>query len=59
MMRDAGNYEEARRAFERGARRATTTHRRREAAEAYHDLLALALEQRKSKLAEMYGRKAL
>lgn len=59
MMKDAGNYDEARRAFERGARRATTTHRRREAAEAYHDLLALALEQRKLKLAEMYARKAL
>jgi tetratricopeptide (TPR) repeat protein len=59
MMKDAGNYEEARRAFERAARRATTTHRRREAAEAYHDLLALALEQRKLKLAEMYARKAL
>lgn len=59
MMKDAGNYEEARKAFERGARRATTTHRRREAAEAYHDLLALALEQRKLKLAEMYARKAL
>jgi hypothetical protein len=59
MMKDAGNYEEARRAFERGARRATSTHRRREAAEAYHDLLALALEQRQLKLAEVYARKAL
>jgi tetratricopeptide (TPR) repeat protein len=59
MMKDVGNYEEARRAFERGARRATSTHRRREAAEAFHDLLALALEQRRLKLAEMYARKAL
>jgi tetratricopeptide (TPR) repeat protein len=59
MMKDAGNYEEARKAFERGARRATSTHRRREAAEAYHDLLALALEQRRLKLAEVYARKAL
>jgi tetratricopeptide (TPR) repeat protein len=59
MMKDAGNYEEARKAFERGARRATSTHRRREAAEAYHDLLALALEQRRLTLAEVYARKAL
>ncbi|HEU0016622.1 MAG TPA: hypothetical protein VFQ45_23270 [Longimicrobium sp.] len=59
MMKDAGNFEEARRAFERGARRAISTHRRREAGEALHDLLALALEQRKLKLAEVYARKAL
>jgi tetratricopeptide (TPR) repeat protein len=59
MMKDAGNFEEARKAFERGARRATSTHRRREAAEAYHDLLALALEQRRLARAELYARKAL
>lgn len=58
-MKDAGNFEEARKAFERAARRAASTHRRREAGEAYHDLLALALEQRRLKLAEVYARKAL
>lgn len=59
MMKDAGNFEEARKAFERGARKAAGCHRRREAAEAYHDLLALALEQRRLKLAGVYARKAL
>lgn len=59
MMKDAGNFEEARKAFERAARRAAGTHRRREAGEAFHDLLALALEQRRLKLAEVYARKAL
>lgn len=59
MMKDAGNFEEARKAFERAASRATSTNRRREAGEALHDLLALALEQRRLKLAEIYARKAL
>lgn len=55
MMKDVGNFEEARRAFERAARRAI----RREAAEACHDLFAIALELGQYRLAERHLRKAL
>lgn len=59
MMKDVGNFEEARRAFERAARRAIAGKRRREAAEACHDLFAIALELGHYRLAERHLRKAL
>jgi tetratricopeptide (TPR) repeat protein len=54
MMKDAGNFKEARRAFDKAATRATGSGRRREAAEAYHDLFAIALELGKLRLAEFH-----
>ena len=59
MMKDVGNFEEARRAFERAARRANASGRAREAAEAYHDLFAMALELGRFRLAERHLQKAL
>ena len=59
MMKDVGNFEEARRAFERAARRANASGKEREAAEAYHDLFAIALELGRFRLAERHLRKAL
>lgn len=59
MMKDLGNFKEARRAFERAARRASAAGKDREAAEAYHDLFAIALEVGRFRLAERHLRKAL
>jgi tetratricopeptide (TPR) repeat protein len=59
MMRDAGRYNEARKAFERAGRRASRRRRNREAAEAHHDLLIIAVELRKYKLANNHATKAL
>jgi len=59
MMKDIGNFREARKAFDRAARRAVGSGRRREAAEAYHDLFTIALEAGKYRLAERHMATAL
>lgn len=44
LLKDLGRHDEARTMFERAARRAARTGRLRQAAEAHHDLLAIAAE---------------
>lgn len=59
LMKDLGEHEEARRYFEKAATRAIYTGRKRQAAEAYHDLLAIAAEAGPHWAGERYARKAL
>jgi tetratricopeptide (TPR) repeat protein len=59
MMRDAGNYDEARRFIERAARRAVGLRRRKEAGMAYHELFVIAAEREQYTLAAKYARNAL
>jgi hypothetical protein len=56
MMRDAGNFDEARRFIERAARRAVALRKRKEAGMAYHDLYVIAVEQERYALAIKHGR---
>ncbi|HET7462588.1 MAG TPA: hypothetical protein VFJ82_15145 [Longimicrobium sp.] len=58
MMRDAGNFKEARRFAERAARRAVALRKRKEAGMAYHDLYVMAVEQERYALAIKHARKA-
>ncbi|HEX6749062.1 MAG TPA: hypothetical protein VF092_17315 [Longimicrobium sp.] len=58
MMRDAGNFEEARRFIERAARRAVGLRKRKEAGMAYHDLYVIAVEQERYALAIKHARSA-
>jgi tetratricopeptide (TPR) repeat protein len=44
LLKELGRHREARAVFQRAARRAERTGRRRQAAEAYHDLLTIAAE---------------
>jgi tetratricopeptide (TPR) repeat protein len=59
LMKELGRHAEARRLFERAARRAARTGRRRQAAEARHDLLTLAVERGTHEEAEEHLRQAL
>ena len=59
MMRDAGNYDEARRFIERAARRAVGLRRLKEAGMAYHELFVIAAEKEQYTLAGKYARDAL
>ncbi|MBV9108513.1 MAG: hypothetical protein JO306_03800, partial [Gemmatimonadetes bacterium] len=58
MMRDTGNFEEARRFIERAARRAAGLRKRKEAGMAYHDLYVIAVEQERYTLAVKHARNA-
>lgn len=58
MMRDAGNFDEARRFIERAARRAVALRRRKEAGMAYHDLYVIAVELQRYPLAIKHARSA-
>ncbi len=58
MMRDAGNFEEARRFADRAARRAVALRKRKEAGMAYHDLYVVAVEQERYALAIKHARSA-
>jgi tetratricopeptide (TPR) repeat protein len=58
MMRDAGNFDEARRFIERAARRAVALRKRKEAGMAYHDLYVIAVEQERYALAIKHARSA-
>jgi tetratricopeptide (TPR) repeat protein len=58
LLRDLGRYDEARAMFERAARRAARTGRLRQAAEAHHDLLAIAAELGSYSDAERHARLA-
>jgi tetratricopeptide (TPR) repeat protein len=58
MMRDAGNFKEARRFTERAARRAVALRKRKEAGMAYHDLYVIAVEQERYALAIKHARNA-
>lgn len=59
LMKDLGRLPEARSLFRRAARRAARTGRRRQAAEAYHDLMALSAEDGKLHEVEAYASRAL
>lgn len=59
LMKDLGQYDEARKFLERAARRAINTGRRRQAGEAHHDLLAIAAEIGTYSEAERHIRRAL
>jgi tetratricopeptide (TPR) repeat protein len=59
LMKDLGQHDEARKYFERAARRAINTGRRRQAGEAHHDLLAIAAEVGTYVEAERHVRRAL
>lgn len=59
LMKDLGQHAEARKFLERAARRAINTGRRRQAGEAYHDLLAVAAEVGTYVEAARYVRRAL
>ncbi len=59
LMKELGRHEDARRIFERAARRAARTGRRRQAAEAQHDLMTLAVERGTYEQAEEHLRQAL
>ncbi|MEW5927602.1 MAG: tetratricopeptide repeat protein [Gemmatimonadota bacterium] len=59
LMKDLGQYDEARKYFERAARRAINTGRKRQAGEAHHDLLAIAAEVGTYAEAERHVRRAL
>lgn len=59
LMKDLGQYDEARKFLERAARRAINTGRRRQAGEAHHDLLAIAAEVGTYAEAERHVRRAL
>jgi len=59
LMKDAGEYDEARRHYEKAATRARYTGRRRQAAEAHHDLLAIAAETGACAEGERHARRAL
>lgn len=58
MMRDAGNYKEARRFTERAARRAVGAKRPKEAGMAFHDLFVIAVELQRFTLALKHARSA-
>lgn len=58
-MRETGRYREARALLGRAAQIAASTRRHRQAAEASHDLLAIAVEDGTYEEAEMYVRAAL
>jgi tetratricopeptide (TPR) repeat protein len=55
LMKETGKYEEAERAFTRAARAATRKNRKRQAAEAHHDLLLLTAEQGRLDEAEQHA----
>lgn len=59
LMKELGRHADARRLFERAARRAARTGRRRQAAEAQHDLMTLAVERGTYEEAEEHLRQAL
>lgn len=59
MMKEIGRYAEARRFFERGARRAKGTGRRKEAALAHHNLMSIAVELGDFRLAEVHTTAAM
>lgn len=59
MMKEIGRYGEARRFFQRGARRAKGTGRRKEAALAHHNLMSIAVELGDFRLAEVHTNAAM
>ncbi|HEX6909888.1 MAG TPA: hypothetical protein VF142_05825, partial [Longimicrobium sp.] len=59
MMKETGRVVEARRFLQRATRRATAFGRRKEAAMAHHDLMNIAVEQARFRLAEMHADAAL
>lgn len=59
LMKDLGRHDEARKYFERAARRAVHTGRRRESGEAHHSLLMIAAEQEQYDAGERHVRRAL
>lgn len=59
MMKETGRYAEARRFFQRGARRAKDTGRRKEAGLAHHNLMSIAVEAGAFRLAEVHTNAAL
>lgn len=59
LMKDSGQYPEARHYYEKAATRARYTGRRRQAAEAHHDLLAIAAEMGACAEGERHVRRAL
>jgi tetratricopeptide (TPR) repeat protein len=59
LMKDLGRLSEARILFRRAARRAARTGRRRQAAEAYHDLMALSAEGGDLQEVQAYAGRAL
>jgi tetratricopeptide (TPR) repeat protein len=58
-MKTTGRYAEARRFFQRGARRAIGTGRRKEAALAHHNLMSIAVEVGDFRLAEVHTKAVL
>jgi hypothetical protein len=58
MMRDAGNYKEARRFTQRAATRAVGARRPKEAGMAFHDLFVIAVELQRFTLALKHARSA-
>lgn len=59
MMKATGRYTEARRFFQRAARQAKGTGRRKEAGMAHHDLMSIAVEVGSFRLAEVHTSAAL
>ena len=59
MMKATGRYAEARRFFQRAARAAKGTGRRKEAGMAHHDLMSIAVEMGNFRLAEVHTNAAL
>jgi tetratricopeptide (TPR) repeat protein len=59
MMKATGRFPEARRFFQRAARGAKATGRRKEAGMAHHDLMSIAVEVGNFRLAEMHTNAAL
>lgn len=59
MMKETGRIVEARRFLQRATRRAMAFGRRKEAAMAHHDLMNIAVEQERFRLAEMHAAAAL
>lgn len=59
MMKETGRIVEARRFLQRATRRANAFGRRKEAAMAHHDLLSIAVEQKRFRLAELHASAAL
>jgi tetratricopeptide (TPR) repeat protein len=59
MMRDAGNYDEARKFVERAARRAVRFNRKKETGMAYHELFVIAAERAQFTLAGKHARSAI
>ena len=59
LMKDLGEYDEARKYYEKAAQRAINTGRKRQAGEAYHSLLTIAAERGEYQQGRRYVKRAL